>query len=150
MQLQLVAAMQSLHREGDLLPATQKNVLSAMLKEHGATATQLRTADGQTSQYGRSRTGSSDGAISGDHLVSGNQASPGMPRHSSHATRRPSDLGPPISGGLSFLTRPIDYCEPRFAQSYRHGVWSVIQFLMLSVVMSWLTVEGYPTLIDRC
>ncbi|KAL0024265.1 hypothetical protein WJX79_000849 [Trebouxia sp. C0005] len=97
-QLHLVAALQSLHREGELLPATQRDVLSAMLREHGAAAI-LQTGDTQTPQHRRSFTGSSEGSVSGGHLMASNQASPGIPRQPSNLTRRPSDLGPPISGG---------------------------------------------------
>ncbi|DBA87750.1 hypothetical protein WJX77_004203 [Trebouxia sp. C0004] len=97
-QLHLVAALQSLHREGELLPATQKEVLSAMLREHGASAI-LQTGDAQTPQHRSSFTGSSEGSVSGGHLMASNQASPGIPRQPSNLTRRPSDLGPPISGG---------------------------------------------------
>lgn len=97
-QLHLVAALQSLHREGELLPATQKEVLSAMLREHGASAI-LQTGDAQTPQHRRSFTGSSEGSVLGGHLMASNQASPGVPRQPSNLTRRPSDLGPPISGG---------------------------------------------------
>ena len=96
-QLHLVAALQSLHREGQLLPATQREVLSAMLREHGASAI-LQTGDAQTPQHRRSFTGSSEGSVSGGHLMAGNQASPGIPRQPSNLTRRPSDLGQPISG----------------------------------------------------
>ncbi|KAA6425912.1 MAG: hypothetical protein FRX49_04287, partial [Trebouxia sp. A1-2] len=97
-QLHLVAALQSLHREGELLPATQRDVLSAMLREHGAAAI-LQTGDTQMPQHRRSFTGSSEGSVSGGHLMASNQASPGIPRQPSNLTRRPSDLGPPISGG---------------------------------------------------
>lgn len=95
-RLHLVAALQSLHREGELLPTTQRDVLAAMLKEHGVTA-MLYNTDVQTAQHS-SFTGSSDGGSSGGHLVAGNQASPAIPRHTSNLARRPSDLGPPISG----------------------------------------------------
>ncbi|DBB17843.1 hypothetical protein WJX82_008236 [Trebouxia sp. C0006] len=97
-QLHLVAALQSLHREGELLPATQRDVLSAMLREHGASAI-LQTGDAQTPQHRRSFTGSSEGTVAGGHLMASNQASPGIPRQPSNLTRRPSDLGQPISGG---------------------------------------------------
>lgn len=98
MQLHLVAALQSLHREGELLPPTQREVLAAMLKEHGAAAV-LHAADPQVPQHRRSFTGSPDGGVPGGHLVAGNQASPAIPRHSSNLARKPSDLGPAISGG---------------------------------------------------
>ena len=91
--------MQSLHREGELLPATQREVLSAMLREHGATVI-LHTIDAQTPQHRRSFTASSDGSLSGGTLAMGNRASPGIPRHNSGLARRPSELGPSISGDM--------------------------------------------------
>lgn len=89
-QLHLVAALQSLHRESELLPAAQREVLTVMLREHGLTAG-MQTASSQPSGHRRSFTGSSDGSISSGHLVAGNHSLPGLPRASAGVTRRPSD-----------------------------------------------------------
>ena len=89
-QLHLVAALQSLHRESELLPAAQREVLTVMLREHGLTAG-MQTASNQPLGHRRSFTGSSDGSISSGHLVAGSQSLPGLPRASAGVTRRPSD-----------------------------------------------------------
>ena len=89
-QLHLVAALQSLHRESELLPAAQREVLTVMLREHGLTAG-MQTASNQPLGHRRSFTGSSDGSISSGHLVPGSQSLPGLPRASTGVTRRPSD-----------------------------------------------------------
>ena len=127
-QLHLVAAMQSLHREGELLPASQKEVLSAMLREHGATALSHASDAAQASQQRRisssGRTGStghltasSQGKIgSTGHLTTSNQGTPDAPRHAVHLTKRTSDLGPSISGtsssASSFTCLLVRFCDP--------------------------------------
>lgn len=89
-QLHLVAALQSLHRESELLPAPQREVLMVMLREHGLTAG-VQSASSQPPMHRRSFTGSSDGSISSGHLVASNQSSPGLPRAHAGLTRRQSD-----------------------------------------------------------
>lgn len=104
-QLHLMAALQSLSREGELLPANQREVLSAMLREHGVTATP-HASDTALPHHRRSFTASPDSSGSVAHLGASSQTPPGVPRHSTNMTRRPSDLGPSISGvhrGLSVL-----------------------------------------------
>lgn len=92
-QLHLVAALQSLHRESELLKAPQKEVLTVMLREHGLTAG-MQPASSQAAMHRLSFTGSSDSTISSGHLVASNQASPGLPRASGGVTRRQSDVAP--------------------------------------------------------
>ena len=100
MQLHLIAALQSLHRESELLPAPQREVLTVMLREHGLTAG-IQSVSSQPPMQRRSFTGSSDGSISSGHLVASNQSSPGLPRASAGLTRRQSDAAQ-LSQGNSF------------------------------------------------
>ena len=103
-QLHLMAALQSLHREGALLPSTQREVLAAMLREHGAAAAPHAHATDATLSHNRrsfSSSASPDGSGLPPHLVTSSQTPPGIPRHPSGTTRRPSELGPAISGLFS-------------------------------------------------
>ncbi|KAL3158276.1 hypothetical protein ABBQ38_010522 [Trebouxia sp. C0009 RCD-2024] len=98
-QLHLLAALQSLHREAELLPSTQREVLSAMLREHGAAAApHAHATDASLSHPRRSFTTHSEGGGLAAHLVASSQPPPSIPRHSTNTTRRPSELGPAISG----------------------------------------------------
>lgn len=105
-QLHLMAALQSLHREGELLPSTQREVLAVMLREHGATAAPHAHATDASLSHGRRsfRMGaSSDGGGVASHLMASSQTPPGIPRHSTNTPSRPSELGPAISGMNSFV-----------------------------------------------
>lgn len=98
-QLHLLAALQSLHREAELLPSTQREVLSAMLREHGAAAApHAHATDASLSHTRRSFTTHSDGSGLAAHLVASSQPPPSITRHSTNTIRRPSGLGPAISG----------------------------------------------------
>ena len=98
-QLHLLAALQSLHREAELLASTQREVLSAMLREHGAAAApHAHATDASLSHNRRAFTTHSEGGGHAAHLVASSQLPPGLPRHSTNVTRRPSELGPAISG----------------------------------------------------
>ena len=108
-----MAALQSLHREGELLPSTQREVLAAMLREHGAAAApHAHAADASLSHSRRSFSSSAspDGGGLASHLVASSQTPPGMPRQSNSTTRRPSELGPAISGMCcGFLGLPVSF-----------------------------------------
>lgn len=102
-----MAALQSLHREGELLPSTQREVLAVMLREHGATAApHAHATDASLSHSRRSfRMGaSSEGGGLASHLMASNQTPPGIPRYSTHTTSGPSELGPAISGMISLCS----------------------------------------------
>lgn len=102
-QLHLLAALQSLHREAELLGSTQREVLSAMLREHGAAAAPHAHATDASLSHNRRSTHSEEAALAMQLAASG-QPSPNIPRHISHNTRRPSELGPAISGlGLCYI-----------------------------------------------
>lgn len=101
-----MAALQSLHREGELLPSTQREVLAVMLREHGAAAApHAHATDASLSHARRSfRMGaSSDGVGLASHPMASSQTPPGIPtRYSTKTTSGPSELGPAISGMISF------------------------------------------------
>lgn len=67
-QLHLVAALQSLHREAQLLPSSQREVLGVVLREHGlGTAAQTRTS--QPALHRKSFTVSSTGNESSEDFL---------------------------------------------------------------------------------